>query len=570
MSPLNISTSDNAQNFMDGQNYDLDIQQLYSSFIQQIDQVRSHVSVINNTSAQSITTIHNNFILIDPQPQESRAHAFYRLIGLPVVASDGSQFYNPGYDIEAFSNTPNSTDQQIHKNAIGIAAAGLYPLMDARERYVQDIRQVFAVQDISSAVVALSSQVPRHFNFFGSQAADPFAQNTSDQTYSVASRNLANTANFTDYQDASGNSISSSDMRGKFAFQRSHFLKPFMVDPRIDLTVSPDTGLVCVPFTIDKSKTKLRDDAYLYRPLIENICRSRLTLPPSQDDLTQTFQQAQTYLKNQNVSGLVDPNLLAKIYANTNTTIAQDVLLKYFNFMRSMIDRLAESMEYLASLSNGSGFGSSTNSFQWLPIPNTNGPEFGSTTASINPNDPLNTPGDKALLQLQYQVQLDQLYQKTAGVSASSDLGNFAFDFSAPNLTPDENTVSGFGNKHQDALTAIQDKRAHITDQANNSLQTIEIIMGEFSGLGLCDIIAIYTALWSIDTKALVGLLDDKAFNRLTTNPIFTDPAVAARKAGTGKSITQSLTDLETQIKQIFSIMDRFLADRLVLGRVST
>src|SRR5690606_18206959 len=35
---------------------------------------------------------------IDPSsPQESRTHAFYRMIGLPVI-NENLQFYNPGFD----------------------------------------------------------------------------------------------------------------------------------------------------------------------------------------------------------------------------------------------------------------------------------------------------------------------------------------------------------------------------------------------------------------------------------------------------------------------------------------
>jgi hypothetical protein len=564
MTKIDISTTDNSNDFTDNQNYDVDIQQIYTSFIQQIDQIRSHVSVINNPKAQSVVTINsNNFISIDPNPQESRCHAFYRLIGLPVVASDGTQFYNPGYDLEAFSGTANSTTPQLNKQGIAISAAGLYPLMDARERYIQDIRQIFSVPDITSSVTALSSQTPRKFNFFvDTGSTDPFDQDPNNQKYAVEQRNIANTADFSDYKDSNGDTIDSTIQRGQFLQQRSHFIKPLMVDPRIDITVSPDTGLVCVPFTTDKSKTKLRDDEYLFRPLLEYVCRVRLTLPPNQDDLSQTFQNAQNYIKSINTS--VDPDLLAKIYANNTTTIGQEILLKYLNLLRSMIDRLVESMQQIGSLSVPS-----IGTLQWIPIPNAGGPEFGSSTASINPSDPLNGPVEASILKLQSQAAIDQITNQTSGVT-SVDLGNFAFDFASAQPVPDENTTSGFGNKRQDNLDKLQQDRTNLTDQANTALQTIEIIMGEFSGLGLCDIIAIYTALWSMDVNALVGLLDEKAFARLRTNSAFNDPSVQSRIGGAGFSITKSLTTFEDRIKEIYSIMDKFLEDRLQLGRVST
>ena len=563
---MTISTTDNSTDFTDNQNYDVDIQQIYTSFIQQIDQIRSHTSVINNPKAQSITTINsNNFISIDPNPQESRCHAFYRLIGLPVVASDGTQFYNPGYDLEAFNGSVNSTTPQLNKQGIAISAAGLYPLMDAREKYIQDIRQIFSVPDITSSVTALSSQTPRKFNFFADTGpTDPFDQDPNNQKYAVEQRNISNTANFGDYKDSNGDTIDSTIQRGQFLQQRSHFIKPLMVDPRIDITVSPDTGLVCVPFTTDKSKTKLRDDVYLFRPLLEYVCRVRLTLPPNQDDLSQTFQNAQNYIKSTSTS--VDPALLAKVFAITNNNTGQEIILKYFNLLRSMINRLAEAMQQIGSLSLLSL--SSNSALQWIPIPNAGGPEFGSSTAPINPSDPLNGPVENAILKLQSQAAINQITNQTSGVTGV-DLGNFAFDFASAQPVPDENTTSGFGNKIQDNLDKLQQDRTNLTDQANAALQIIEIIMGEFSGLGLCDIIAIYTALWSVDTGTLVGLLDEKAFARLRTNPAFNDPSVQIRVSGNGHTITQSLTALENRIKEIYSIMDKLLADRLQLGRAS-
>ena len=108
--------------------------------------------------------------------------------------------------------------------------------------------------------------------------------------------------------------------------------------------------------------------------------------------------------------------------------------------------------------------------------------------------------------------------------------------------------------------------RASTTSAAETALKTIEIIMGEFSGLGLADILAIYTALWTIDLDALVSMLDDEAFDRMYQFfPQLHCPNVVAR-AVSGTPVLDIITVLnqfEQKVKEIYSIMDKLLLDRL-------
>src|ERR1700733_3501396 len=67
--------------------FNIDFDQLYTNFITPVDAIRSHFNALV-PSSQELNT---------PQYQESRCHAFYRMVGFPVVADDGD-FYSPGYD----------------------------------------------------------------------------------------------------------------------------------------------------------------------------------------------------------------------------------------------------------------------------------------------------------------------------------------------------------------------------------------------------------------------------------------------------------------------------------------
>src|ERR1700744_6342327 len=82
-----VPTDHQLKYYDDQETFTVDFDQLYSTFITSVDAVRSHYNALSG-NAQELNT---------PQYQESRCHAFFRLIGFPVVAS-ASQFHSPGYD----------------------------------------------------------------------------------------------------------------------------------------------------------------------------------------------------------------------------------------------------------------------------------------------------------------------------------------------------------------------------------------------------------------------------------------------------------------------------------------
>jgi hypothetical protein len=93
------------------------------------------------------------------------------------------------------------------------------------------------------------------------------------------------------------------------------------------------------------------------------------------------------------------------------------------------------------------------------------------------------------------------------------------------------------------------------------AIRTIEIVTGEGSGLGLVDILAIYTALWTIKIEELLGLLDQTSFDRLYNfNVDLRTEAVLERRNGGGKNITESLNSLEKKIGNILSFADLIFA----------
>jgi len=339
-----------------------------------------------------------------------------------------------------------------------------------------------------------------------------------------------------------------------------------MVDPRVEATVNPpylgihgpnDQTTTCkimaAPFAQDKSQLLYTDNIYASRPIIETICRARFANSQPQTSLTQRFQDLITYVKNTDTSK--DQDLLGKIFQNPTMTTEEQILLKYINIMRAMIDMYYTSINTIRQAEE---------EYHWVPIPNVKGPEFGVATQGIVINDPLNRPADLDILNSTVKFEIDQINDQSTQAT-TADLGNFV-DFERIQPLPDEQTTSGFGNRNKETLDKQTMIRANVTGAAEEALKNIEIIMGEFSGLGLADIIAVYTALWTIDLDALVSMLDDETFNRMYQFfPQLHCPNVVARanKGDTIRDIVTVLNQFEEKVQEIYGIMDKLLFDRL-------
>ena len=101
--------------------------------------------------------------------------------------------------------------------------------------------------------------------------------------------------------------------------------------------------------------------------------------------------------------------------------------------------------------------------------------------------------------------------------------------------------------------------------KAVKALSNIEKIIGEGSGLGLIDVLAVYIALWSIDIGALVGLLDDRAYGRMLEN----NPELKLPNGTSRLGVVESLTQLQTQVHRVLAFADSTL-EKLSRKRLRT
>jgi len=544
----------NQANFQDPQNFDIDIDKIFSDLIQEIDAVRSVVNISNPVNQAILNTLSGTTIAglvqslkAERTPQESRLHAFYRLIGFPVVSKDSIRFYNPGYDKIFDPNKTISLDDKI-----GIADNpfnNFQPISTQREQYVNDIAKVFSVnKTITASVLALSSSSHvRPFNVLAKESNDPFdfsAENQSEPPPDLHGLiGFNNRVLLTDYIDEFGNKPNTSLLKIK----RFHFIKPFMVDPRIDFTVSPASRRVAVPFVPNKSDLLIGENTFVKRPLIEKVIRDRLTVQNQQNTLGTAGQTFANYVLS--VPSVQDEPLIKQMAANDPYKLGDQLqFIKYFDIIRTMCAKLVDAQLKIQRIQS---------KYYWLPIPSTKGPEDGSQVRDVIissqlPEDFI-TPADRAIINATLKQTASQFNAQSASNTGTPDIGGFAFESFA--TTFDRDTTEAFGNVVEKQLDAQKKIRSHDLAIANDALRTVEIIMGEFSGLGLCDIIAIMGALYIMPQSDILGFLDDDAIVRLVKLPDINTTGISS------PGIVKAQQSFIVKVKDFYNIMDKIYKD---------
>lgn len=534
----------NSDNYLDDQIYDTKIDQLYEEFIKEIDDIRSYVpsSVYLSKAFDSfnLDKISTN-MKVESTPQESRCHAFYRLIGFPVAEPDNS-YYNPGfYKVKSGSDDFNKKRQGI----VSKMPKALLDLLNKREYYLDQYKKIFQIQNIDASVLAISSWSLRKFSDPLKNIGDPFDTNLNsysikDDIESIFIIPLSN------YVDENNNPIDPASPA--LNFNRFHLIRPFIVNPRIDISVSPSSRRVAVPFTSNKSETLISNNTYIKRPYLELICRRRFDGRNKNDTLTATQSSFIDFIKNND--SFKDAEIIKKINLGPGFVDENAQFIKFFNLIKSMIKNLVKAEDLITK---------AIYKTLWIPVPDKKGPEFGSSTRDLILGDPnIITSLDVSIQERKVKDNINKIISDVL-VNTQTDLGNYSFE----NILNFADKSDAVGDVNVDDLNSLQATRKELCDKANQALKEIEIIMGEFSGFGLCDIIAVYAALSLIDKKYLLAFLDDEAFERMKNfKELQNDAEVINRTNGNKASITEALTEFEKKVKEIYELMDKAYLDQ--------
>ena len=337
-----------------------------------------------------------------------------------------------------------------------------------------------------------------------------------------------------------------------------HIIKPFMVHPTIDFSIMPADNKVCVPFLRDLQATKISSnpDVLLTRPGIEFIIRARLKDTNPDKLFLMDLEKILNQKKSPNPSFVGDINtntLISTIEALTseNKIVNADINELFSSFSSTqalVVKQLIKTLKKLIQMLHRAVIEVyKTNSkIAFLPIPSPQGYEKGGTLRDNQPTTKLER--DLVILtarklSAERDIQIDRL------------LGDFATS----------NYISlDMVDIYTQKIAELEQEKTAAGNRGLKAIRTIELITGEASGFGLIDILAIYTALWTINIEELLGFLDQDAFNRLYDfNINLRSDAVNIRKNGTVTSVADSLKAFEEKVSNILSFADLTFARTL-------
>lgn len=531
-------------NYQNNQNFgNIDINKIYDIFISEIDSIRSSVNIsnsiglLNNIPEGEIPSLMKN-VKIESSVQESRCHAFYRLVGFPVVDKD-NKYYSPGYDSPKFVKTISLENKRLIANNI---SDDFRKLSFMRESYQKNIANVFSNPNFSTGVLSLLTVNHRDF-ISAIRSDDPF--DFSYNEYQINLNNMVgdNAISIGDYLDNNGNGIS--DSCKTILKSQSHIITPFIVDPRIDFT-APPTCKVSVPFVSSSSQLNIGDGQVAKVPMLERVIFERIldikqtdTEDKSIDDAIKSF----TFIK--------DDVLIKKAGSKSLTSLEKAQFVEFANIILSMMKELATARQNIINVQS---------KYYFVPEISESGPISGCSARApflskyiYEKNPLLVTNADKGIINANLYVETNRLYRQFNDDNSISDVAGLSI--SKFDTIFSRSDVEGIESNVGESLSSLLSLRKNAISKVSNSFKSIEIITGEFSGFGLCDIIAIVASLYMVPIEALFGLLDADAFNRMNkkfnTNFVQSTP------------VEESLKYIHTSVKDFYNLMDKVYVDTI-------
>lgn len=461
-----------------------------------------------------------------PLPYESRCHAFYRSIGLPVVDPVTKSYFNPGFDPKL--NTDQNKIEKYVNISNNFINSDLGKVSLDRQEYLIKLLDIFSNLDINGTVLTLSLINKRNYNvMMEKNAGEIFNLTLDDQKYIV------------DYTDVNGN-----DMLNYRLFPnenppnkllnfneevgRKHIIRPFITDPRICFTV-PSNKQFKIPF--------LKEPCQYPQTFLEKVCISRFFV----DRTSKYFSSSEL----SQISSNQDPNSkefikkLSVASENAQQTVYQNT---FINFASALNKKIKENLEIIRKAQK---------SYHFLFKTNANGPAYGMNLNPISAQDAFyNTELDEELVILANKCEISNIELNILSLINKKQELPTTFTGSLPTdifEVPTEK-LPGAGDNLRTSLNYKSKIREKIVNEAFRSLVYLEYALGEFSGFGLIDVLAIKYSFYFISKEALFGLLDLEAQERMKSYPNVKIDFVP-------KDIESALKELENQISAAYKTL---------------
>ena len=534
----------------DYQSSDQDINSLITKFLRPIDRFRSH-NVPNPCGELDQPGLSSS-----QDVQESRTHAFYRMLGLPAIAPSG-KFFNPGYD-------PAITAEDEKKNADILAAIPMSVRVFSQQREFQSRFNfnLFSNPCLESTIFSVSMallQGQRSLSVADIQSIKSLTDIPSQSQEIPARRSII--------QERYKKPNASDPEITWFNSYVPHRLAPFMTDPVITANLDPRDGdrsvIVGAPF-LEQKDLEYQSGKYAKRPGIEFILRLRLRqqnlaaqggMAIANLDPSGVFNNP--VLRSEAQSGGISIDSQREIAAalsdvGVSKADVDQVLNTAGEIELYTLNGLVKSFKCLIHLwvKSVEDIERKYQQIVWVPVSNPGGPENGTkvNTTYVIPKTPLDT--------WEIEQRITRLEIKQALAKMQQDIGETA---DGTSLAFSDFAISEFQNLNELFTKELKEQKAQrdkLEAEASNALRTLEFISGEVSGLGLIDVIAIYMALWSVDVNVLLNLIDDRAAQRLNQIDELRTGGTASR-ANTPGNAKIAYGELAGQIQTILSYGDR-------------
>ena len=447
----------------------------------------------------------------DPNPlpprKESYCHAFYRILGLPVVAADKERFYNPGY-----SGGDWSFDESLRRLSIDGS-------QDQVLKVLEGIRESVNYENTLNFEGA-ETKLTYRFEMLQT----PMKINMLDENLGAFDADVQ-----TDFVDA----------RSVFKPARK-ILRPFKCVPALTNNVFPITNSITAPF-VNEANSKVRNTD-LNKPYIEFVARVRF----SKDIKSTTEDNALIKALQNNIT------TITSAYTNDTITnsfdeavkdmsvlelyIIEKMLSSLFNICNKTFEEKRKALDIVARLSaqlDGESVSSQKNEIK-----------FDTLDKWIDANNAKIDSMDLILSQIPNYV--------IPGVGSINNpmknplIASF-IQFVQPEITQ--------LRKEVDELNAEKQKRIKLFNSINSELF---YIIGEINGLGLIDIICIMLSFWLITPEELLGLFDEPSFIRLYRDPSLHISAVENRyySGSSPTTVEEAITALDKTIMNLLKISD--------------
>lgn len=525
----------------DQEGVDIDLESLISKFILPIEKYRSK-SAPNVFSGIFLDVIGND-LSASKNPnmsKESRAHAFYRMLGLPTI-EPGGKFFNTGFNPLSITPNDRATREDINKN---IPQAVKYAIA-TREGNARLRFERFYTANLESSAYSLALAVPRGQRLFMTMDKNIDSLNNIDlQSIKIPERSKFIKSNY--------KKVDKTDIQYTYD-NVDHILRPFITDPVLSSQLDPTSGesnvLVAVPF-LEKNDLEYEPNKYIKRPGIELILRIRLR----QQNLLGISSYASTvvnYSLGTDISTGSQREIASAISNIGTDSVDVDrvlnellytevyILNDFVKTLKGLIKLYVQSIETIENVSK---------KLIWTPLSRENGPE-GGTEIKRGLIIPSCLPYLKEDWEIDRRILLLNIKSTFAKIQADIGTDVSYGDFTIPYS---QNLLKLFDDQIRDE----ENKRTNLETTASNALRTIEYISGEVSGLGIIDILSIYMAMWSVDVSVLLNLIDDEAAKRLYNIKELRTKAVIDRYESIGDALT-AYKEFEDRIMSILSYADK-------------